>query len=345
MRARILDNIQSLKQNQYTAGSETLDKILLDFYKMLYDERNPVQQDKYETAAFLVDFFQSYTKKLLAQIQEVEQTLNRQGHDLQQSEQQLANFQNEISNLEARLDSAELKLENEERMNEEKDEIIAEWGKKAKQLEAQFENSLDQVREMLDDANKQLDIQAFEASELQNKIISLEKQLDIEKDAQERIRMQNFSHQALVDSAQMQQNMLSAEIHQLERILRETNVEKEGLAKKVIELELGQKNMTSLQADLQTNREKVKRQNKELSELRRIAENFKNDSEDLKRDKQELEHYLRNFKTANYINELQNGIPMDNIYSYNYDANREQDYNKYDQGNKKDYNSPYNYAK
>jgi hypothetical protein len=44
--------------------------------------------------------------------------------------------------------------------------------------------------------------------------------------------------------------MLSAEIHQLERILRETNVEKEGLAKKVIELELGQKNMTSLQADL-----------------------------------------------------------------------------------------------
>jgi hypothetical protein len=58
-----------------------------------------------------------------------------------------------------------------------------------------------------------------------------------------------------------------------------------------------------------------------------------------------LEHYLRNFKTANYINELQNGIPMDNIYSYNYDANREQDYNKYDQGNKKDYNSPYNYAK
>jgi hypothetical protein len=43
LRNRIIDNIGDLKNKKYTAGSETLDKILLDFYKMLYDDRNPVQ--------------------------------------------------------------------------------------------------------------------------------------------------------------------------------------------------------------------------------------------------------------------------------------------------------------
>jgi hypothetical protein len=43
MRNKIIDNIGELKKKKITAGSETLDKILLDFYKMLYDERNPVQ--------------------------------------------------------------------------------------------------------------------------------------------------------------------------------------------------------------------------------------------------------------------------------------------------------------
>ena len=316
MRNQILDNIAEIRNKKYSAGSETLDKVLLDFYKMLYDDRNPVQQDKFETAAFLIDFFQTYTKNLSNTIQNTEKTLLDTEANLDKQTQQNYNLQTDIANLKAKVDNLNKKLEFESNRVFQGQDNVAQLHHKSRQLEETFDKNIVQYKEMLAEANKEAELKNLELIDQHNKIRNLESQLKMEKEEHDRSRTDLFNTRALSEQLQGLSKTQAVEIEDLRRTVELLSFEKENLAKKVIQWELTEKHLAAVHADLDTHKEICKRQSKELVDVKSQLNNLKVEFEATKNYQDQNDHYLRNLKFNLQEYESQDGGQYDQLINY-----------------------------
>lgn len=314
LRNRLIDNIGDLKNKNYSAGSETLDKILLDFYKMLYDDRDPIQQSRYETAAFLIDFFQSYTKKLSKNLEDLERQFKDRSNNLDRCNEDNYNLQAEIKNLNAKIEDLNKKLLHQHELVKEAEDNVHTMNLKTKDLEKNFETNIQKYKDLLSEANKQMDLKNLEMIEFCNKIKNLENQLRMRKEDHDKAVQEIQRTRAMVDQSQTQNKTLKEEIQDLRNKIDVLTHEKESLAKKVIEWELQDKNWAALQADLDTHKQINKRLNKELVEFKRQVNLYKIESEALKHEKDGLEEYLRNMK--NNMAVIQTSIEDPALSSY-----------------------------
>lgn len=296
LRNRIIDNISELKRKKYTAGSETLDKILLDFYKMLYDERNPVQQDKFETAAFIIDFFQSYTKKLSKTFEDLERQFKDRKSTLDRCNEDNYDLQANVKTLNSKIEDLNKKLKHKDVLIQEADDNINAINLQSKELQKNFDQNTKKYKDVLFEANKQMEIKNLEMLDLSNRIKNLESQLRMSKEDQAKSIEEIERTRAMMGHGQVQNKNLRNEIKKLQKKIKLLTREKEHLAKKVIEQELMNKNVAALTADLETSKQVNRRQNKELGDLKRKFNSLKIESETLKTEKEGLEDYLRNMK-------------------------------------------------